>query len=241
MDIQEIYTAWKNYSVYDQKAVNYDELVKEFGNCIVSEYQRLIGKKVKWSLKNEDKAIEYLGKEKVNEITKQFQDILNVRLDERKTEKAKMEKALMEFAIAYEVSPKDEMYCLKTADSGMWHTQGYGCNKYARESLSEDQMLLDLWGFKTEIREIKGETVDRWGIRYNQFELWSNLTEFDFYMLQHKPGTFISVLNWAVLCWRKNVNPRVYFPFLSDEDYNKSLELYRNSDYIITRENCTLE
>lgn len=241
MDTQTLFISWQNYNIYDKEALNFDQLNKEFVDCYFSEYVNLSGKKIKRTLKNEDKAREYLGKDRIAEIMKPFQDILDIKLQERKTEKDNMEKSLKEFAITYEIFPKDEMYCLKTADSGNWHTQGYGCNKYARESLAEDQMLLDLWEFKTEIREIKGEFVDRWGIRYNKFELWSNITDLDFWMLQHKPGTFISVLNWAVLCWRKGVNPKVYFPYLSDEDWNKSLELYKDPNYVITRENCMEE
>jgi hypothetical protein len=77
-------------------------------------------------------------------------------------------------------------------------------------------------------------------VTYCQYELWANITPFDFQMLQWQ-GQFISVLNWAVLCWRKGTNPKAYFPFLSDKDYERSLILSRDSNYVITKDNMMLE
>jgi hypothetical protein len=235
INYEKLLKIYQNYSEYDRKALHFDDLNDSYRNAVISAYKIQFGKKVKF-----EKAVDGLGVEVVNKIIEPFQKLLKERLDARTKIKENMYKLLENFSKNYEIKFSDNMTCVKSADSGSYATQGYGCNKYAKESLAENKLLLDLYGYQTEIRKTGGDFTDRWGITYYRYELWANITEFDYWMLTHGKH-FVSVLNWATLCWKKGTNPKVYFPFLSDEDYEKSLALSRDWDYNITRENCEFE
>ena len=233
MDYKKLFNAYNKYSEYN---INYDDLQKQFNKSLLLAYKNEFGKKTT----SVNKAITTLPEDMVSQLRDPYQNILNERINKRKQIKENMKNLLEEYAKDHNVVASNNMCCIKKSDGGNYHTQGFGCNKYAKGSLKESQMLLDLFGYKTEIKEIRGESADRWGIRYNKYELWTNLTLFDYYCFKEQ-GNFISVLNWAVLCWRNGVNPKVYFPFLSDEDYEKSLKLWRDPNYKITKDNCMLE
>jgi len=233
MNYEKLWDAYNKYSVYRFKC---DDVNNQYEQDVLDFYKKETGKKTK-SFK---KASSILSEEQVNTMQLPYVEVLRGRLEKREQIKENMKNLLEEYAKDHNVVASNNMYCIKKSDGGNYHTQGFGCNKYAKGSLKESQMLLDLFGYKTEIKEILGESADRWGIRYNKYELWTNLTPFDYYCFKEQ-GNFISVLNWAVLCWRNGVNPKVYFPFLSDEDYEKSLVLWRDNSYTITRDNCMLE
>lgn len=234
INYEKLLKIYQNYSEYDKKALHFDELNSAFENEVILAYKKEFGKKKKFK-----KISEEWG-EGINKIIVPFQAILKERLNKREFIRKNMQKMLEEYSKNYEPKKSYNMTCVKSADSGSYATQGFGCNKYAKESLAEDKLLLDLYGYQTEIRKTGGDFTDRWGITYYCYELWANITEFDYWMLSHGKH-FVSVLNWATLCWRKGTNPKVYFPFLSDEDYEKSLALSRDLDYNITKENCEFE
>lgn len=236
MDYVKLWVIYKYYNVWDRKLLGCDEMQAQFDKQIMKEYKIRTGK----ASKNLKKIHEFFGKEAIDEMSASFLKIYKEKLENRKAIKANMERLLKEHAKVHTIIASPEMYLLKTTDGGSWHTQGWGGNKYARVALAEDELLLQLHGFKTEVREIVDQHPSKDGTRYKKYELWANITEFDFWMLNHS-GNFISVLNWAVLCWRKGTNPKVYFPFLSDEDYENSLKLSRDLSYVITKDNCQLE
>jgi hypothetical protein len=100
----------------------------------------------------------------------------------------------------------------------------------------EDYNLLQLLGYKAEIRFApESETM-----LFDCWKLWTNLNQFNYDMVKMS-GKFISVLNWAVLCWENGSNPKVYFPFLSNDDYEKSQVLAYHTKYKVTKENMMLE
>ena len=233
MNYKKLWNAYNKYNYYNFKR---DDINSLYEQHILKLYHQQTGKRTK----KLDKALSIFTKEQVEEIQKPYMVILTERLEKRKKIKKYMKTLLEEYAKTHSVISSNNMYLLKTSDGGDYHTQGFGCNKYAKGSLQEPKMLLDLFGYKTEINEMLGERTDQWGIRYNTYELWANISPFDYYCFREQ-GNFISVLNWAVLCWRNGVNPKVYFPFLSDEDYEKSLVLWRDNSYTITRDNCMLE
>lgn len=236
MNYQKLYNAFKKYNEYNSQKF-YNKVNNDFKDALIAAYNLTFGKKIR---KFNEKLILQLGDETIAKIRVPFESVVKENFEKHKSIKSNMENMLKEYAKNYVVNPSKEMHCLESVDSGRYHTQGFGANKYAKESLSEDKLLLDLYGFKTEIREIYDDFTDKWGIRYMRYELWGNITEFDYWMFKNNHH-FISVLNWAVLCWRKNTNPKVYFPFLSDKDYEYSQQLAYHSNYQITKDNCMLE
>ena len=224
---EKLFKFYNNYNVCDKEQLHYKELQNELDQAVLDEYKKVFNKKT--TIIN--KANKELSKENLTEIRQPYQEIFNNRIESRKNAKEKMKLLLNEIAKTYEIKKSDNMVCIKSCHGSMYNSQGFGSNKYAENNLSENKLLLELLGYKTEIKRIKGDFTDRWGIRNDNFELWANITELDFYILNLQK--FISVLDWAVLCWRKNVNPKVYFPFLSYEDNEKSLKLSRDKTYKI--------
>lgn len=112
---------------------------------------------------------------------------------------------------------------------------GFSASSYAEKSLYYSRTLLELLGFKTEIKESNVAYYGTYRVHSATYELWANISKFDFYCLENG-GTGLSILDWAVLCWRSGVNPRVYAPFLSDVVSDKALSL-AHSDYKIRIKN----
>jgi hypothetical protein len=236
MDYVKLFEDYQNYSEYDKVGLDYESLESDLNTAIFAAYKIKTGKKTAKYIK----ASQELGDDLIKQIIEPFQAEMMRRVNERRAVKEGMETTLTNYAKKTTIAISDISYCLKSANGGDYHTQGYGASRYAKASLEDDFLLLDLWGYSPEIREVSNHYDDRWGVNYIQYELWARITPFDFWMLKHS-GIFISVLNWAVLCWRKGTNPKVYFPFLSDDDYEKSLALNNIHNYQITKENCRLE
>jgi hypothetical protein len=176
----------------------------------------------------------------LKDAIKPFQDEVSARYESMKNRKDKIDSILKEFAKTYTPEKQGEKYCLKTSESWAYSWQP-SHNKYAREKLNEDILLLEILGFETEVVAVNGHTSDGvYPSYWEDYQLWANITHFDYTMLSLS-GEFISVLNWAVLCWEKGTNPKVYFQFLSDDDYEKSQVLAYHCNYEITRDNMKLE
>jgi len=223
INYKKLFSAYTKYSEY---AIDWHSIDDKLAAEILAEYARASGKRTK----NIAKAAKFLGDNRVEEIKKPYQELISHKIEQRRAIKENMKRMLLEYAENYEIKRAGKMILLRKSRGGDHHTQGFGANKYAKSELQADKLLLELSGFNVEIKEIVGDYVNR--MRYNTYELWADITEFDFWMLKAK-GKFISMLDWAVLCWRHGTNPKVYFPFISDIDYTESLKLSRDSNYVI--------
>jgi hypothetical protein len=134
----------------------------------------------------------------------------------------------------HECEVTNDIYVLKGTTGVEFCTQGWGKEKYAKNKFLSDYKLLEILGYKPEIKE---DFVSEYG--WNEYTLMAHITPDDFQILNFK-GEFISVSNWAVLCWKNGVNPKVYFPYLNQHDYDLSQKL-AYSEYQVTKENMKLE
>ncbi len=218
----------------------YVNIQSRYEIAILALYKEKYGRKIKdwqkaWRKLNTD------FQEDLKSTCKPFEDEVKIEYKKINDERENIENQLRNFAKGFEPEKQDITYCVKVGCSSTYRSQGFGANKYAKESLNEDIKLLELLGFQTEVKAINGGmTGGQFPIYTEDYELWTNILPFDFYLLKMS-GKFVSVLNWAVLCWQKGTNPKVYFPFLSQDDYDKSQELAYRTSYKITVENMSQE
>ena len=229
MITQKLFEVFEKYMVYDQNALQINELETEMCAEMEMAIKTLTGRKPR----NLNKAFETLGETRFNEIKGKYQAILNTRVEKRKANQRKAETLLLEFAKTYWPVTSKEMFKVMVGQGGNYHSMGYSCNKYARGSLERQRMVLQMCGFQVEVKEIADtEPADRWGIRYYSYELWANIPPFDYYMLNHK-GIGFSEMDYAVLCWRNGVNPKVLSPFLDSMVFHESMKYINDSNYVI--------
>lgn len=239
MKREELYNKWVelNSLKWDQSCVT--KIQEQFEKAVIRLYKTITGK----GTKNYSKAFSYLKENYESELLetkKPFEEEVNslwVKYDSRKK---MLENILRENAKDFIPEKTKELNKVKTSYSSNYRSQP-SHNKYAREYLKDDETLLNILGYETKVITVNQHTDGGIYSRYwEDYELWSNLSEFDFYMVKNGEN-FISVLNWAVLCWQNGTNPKVYFQFLSDEDYNKSQVLAYECNYTVNKDNMKLE
>lgn len=239
MTRDDLYAKWVelNNLKWNQESVS--EVQSRFEKAVISLYKKAVGK----STKNFPKAFSYLKEnhpEELTEVKKPFEEEVNSIYTKYKSRKEMLETILENESAEFEPIKTKNLNKVFYSSSYDFCSQP-SHNKYARERLREYETLLSLLGFKVEVRTVNQHSDTGMYSRYwEDYELWSNLSEFDFYMLK-KSGQFISVLNWAVLCWQNGTNPKVYFQFISDDDYEKSQVLAYKCDYRVTKGNMKLE
>ncbi len=106
-----------------------------------------------------------------------------------------------------------ELSKVSQVDGGNYHTQGYGANKYARESAQQNVDKALFHGLKAEVREGESYTSGgRYSQTYTTYEVWADTTETGWTQLSYLPS--VPLRDWLAMCWKRGVNPRVYNPFL---------------------------
>lgn len=240
MNKNDALALWNRYNETVLTPSLIEDIQAEWESAVIALHKTLLGK----TKKNWNKAFTALKKNHEDELKAvmiPFQDRVSARYKEFNESKEAMKAELGSFAKTYIPEVSTDIYLLKSKSGGDYHTQGFGANKYAKSALEEDFKLLELLGYNPEIKDAGGHNSGgMYSQYYATYELWAKITPFDFVMLEMS-GKFISILNWAVMCWRKNTNPKVYFPFLSQDDYEKSQVLAYNTDYEVTVENMSIE
>lgn len=84
---------------------------------------------------------------------------------------------------------------------GMYSTQGFGKDRYARNAAQQKVDHAEFYGLRAEVRPCAGDY---------EVVVWTD--ELGIEALRLKPGS--SLREWVRLCWSRGVNPRVYFPHL---------------------------
>lgn len=120
--------------------------------------------------------------------------------------------ALDDLAAMVELLPTATETCVEQSYFRTYGSQTQE-RKYAREELGSSAELLTQGGFSTRIEETD-----------DGFTLWSNAEPWQLDALRRRG--LRSPLEWAVSCWRRGVNPKVYNPFLDDDLFEQSLEVY---------------
>ena len=238
MTYEEAYEIWESLNDIRWTPEQIQDLQDSLELDVIKMYKDKSGKRTK----SYTKAFNFLKDEfesEIKDLTNSYSVIVKERYDEFNENKEEIENRLKEYAKECGLPlARNEAYVIKTASSHTYSSQP-SHNKYARESLNESIKLLELLGYVTNVVVNSHKSEGMYPSYWEDYELQANITPFDFYLLE-KSGLFISVLNWAVLCWQKGTNHKVYFPFLSQDDYDKSLALM-NKGFEITRENMDKE
>lgn len=102
---------------------------------------------------------------------------------------------------------------LDSESGSNYATQGYGANHYARQALQQRADKAELHGLKTEVRKMSEQRVGGpypWTVE--TYGLFANTTAIGWEMLKRRPD--VPIRECVRLCWKRGVNPRVYYPFL---------------------------
>jgi len=240
MNKTQAFELWQEYKTLQLTPAIVADIQEKWEETVKTLHKTLIGRKQGDFFKAYNNLKSKGYEDLLEKEMKSFKEEVNKRFTEFKEDKKAKENLLREFSKTYQTEFLDEMIVVKKSSAYDYWTQTSAC-KYAREALTEDKLLLEFLGYQTEVKASNGHMSGGMFSRYSEdYELWANISEFDFQMLQWS-GKFISVLNWAVLCWQKGTNPKVYCPFLSDDDYQKSQILAYYTNYDVTRENMSLE
>lgn len=137
-------------------------------------------------------------------------------ISERRAALAALEFGLRAAAMR-EVLPRTEKLEQRDIErGGSYHTQGFGANKYAEAAAQQKADKAVLHGLKAEVRAIKEEHVPdhfmRSSVTYVDYGVFADTTLLGWEMLQRRPE--VPLREWVRLCWKRGVNPRVYYPFL---------------------------
>jgi hypothetical protein len=240
MNKQQAFDKWTKLNNIHWTPDLIQDIDSRWHDTVISLHKQIIGRKQSDFNKAYNTLVDKGFKAELEEAIKPFQAEVNTRYQDQKAQKEALETEIKSFARGYIPKKSKGMNCLRLSQAYSYSTQP-SHNKYAREALAEDIRLLEILGFETEVKAVNGHNSGgMYSSYYEDYELWGNLSVFDFEMLKLS-GEFISVLNWAVLCWRKGTNPKVYFQFLSNDDYEKSQVLAYQCNYEITKDNMKLE
>ncbi len=131
-----------------------------------------------------------------------------------------------------------DLYQMDRESGSSYATQGYGANKYAFESLRQRADKAEFHGLIAEVRKIGEHRVAGtypWTVE--EYGLFVNTTTAGWEMVKRRPDT--PLREWVRLCWKRGVNPRVYYPFLP-HGYEEKEGLDFLGGEIQRREDCAL-
>lgn len=152
------------------------------------------------------------------EIFDRYAELVKIENERRKQLLVEIELQLAEQAKYVDLTPSQEIHQVKFSDGGHWYTQGFGANKYAKGELIDDCEMLKRAGFDAKIVIAKEYQVKHHfdTATYFEYALETNATEIQYDAV--KRTTEFNLQDWIKLCWNNHVNPRVYMPFLTNED-----------------------
>ena len=112
-----------------------------------------------------------------------------------------------------EIPKTEEPFCARTISGTDFGSQGFGANKYASgmaESIADDARFV---GLSAEVRSrVYLTTTGSWPQTYMSYDVFVNTTPDGWAAAMMKPR--IEMREVIRLCWKRGVNPRVYYPFL---------------------------
>lgn len=129
-------------------------------------------------------------------------------------DKKKEEIELQLYSLANEIKPEagDRFNLFHTSTSYSYYTQGFGASSYARNEAERYADKARLYNLPVEIRSIN-EDRDKNGISHSDFEVWVKTDSLTLEVLKRKSD--VSIVEQVRLCWKRGVNPRVFWYWLS--------------------------
>lgn len=177
-------------------------------------------------------------------IDQEVRDIAMTYYQDRLWTHTRLERQLRELAPTLDLAPLPDMSRVYRSDVSSYRSQtnSYG---YAKAPAERRADLLGEWGFTAEVRVITwedefgpGETrVAGWtGNGYmrnyknmtHSFDVYANCEVYHLDAVERMGGK--TILEWATDCWKRGTNPKVYYPFLSDEVYDKSMAMHMGKE-----------
>lgn len=149
--------------------------------------------------------------ELVPQIKDKYFKIANTLFDRRK----KIEDLLYSKAELEEIKINDHYWLIyDSVSTSTYASQGFGAAKYSRESAEMIGLKLDYYRVPFRIVFEKGFR-DSWGIEHGTFHIYAAVDEFMAFVLKYKAGPTLKEI--VKNCWKRGVQPRVYFPTLPYE------------------------
>jgi len=154
---------------------------------------------------------------------------------------ARLKRQLKELTRELDMTPYEPdfpLYRVYRCNLSTYSTQT-NSHGYAHANAKQKAELLEKFGFTTEVRAItwfdefgEGKLRKGWPHSYEvdyrnvtyAFDVYANCEEYHLDACERMDGT--TMLEWAVDCWRKGTNPKVYYPWLSDEVYDESMAIH---------------
>lgn len=178
------------------------------------EYFKLFPRRKKFVYKNLPGDVQFSIRTKwVNIFTELFSR--HQRVDKM------LEKMLNEKSETTEIIPGETWNKLFKRSGGDFWSQGYGANIYAEASVKETQEILTRNGIESRItKSLFYKTSD--GMEDWEFYLEAPLEPWQYDCVIRK--TPWDLYSWAVSCWKRNVNPKVYLPMMDFDIWERSME-----------------
>lgn len=104
---------------------------------------------------------------------------------------------------------------VRTVFGSSYHTQGFGANAYARGAAQNYALNFEVQGLETQVVEIerpRPKFPPRFYVHTSDWEVQVKATHTDVEIAKRKPA--LSLREWVKACWAKQLNPRVFDPFL---------------------------
>lgn len=115
-------------------------------------------------------------------------------------------------ALEAEVEFTPELIQVAVHRANSYRTVGFGCSRYAEAAAERAVEHAVVCGVTAEVR-LSGEAErDRYGVNYQDYAVWANVSAEGWELVLLKPG--LSLRDWVASCWKRGVNPRVYNPWL---------------------------
>jgi len=131
---------------------------------------------------------------------------------------AYLKRKMLASAVAVELVPQLEMHVLKEVSSSEYRSQGRGAHKYAKGSAQIDVDLLVSCGFDAEIQSQRPfEDSD-----LTHYRVYADALPWQLDVCRRRGG---SMFDHCVGLWKRGINPKVYYPFLDDDVFDRSCDI----------------
>ena len=156
----------------------------------------------------------------------------------------RLKRELKELARQLDMTPYEPdlpLYKVYRCDAGKYRSQT-NASGYAHADAQEKADILTKFGFTAEVRATtwfdefgEGKLKRHWGGSYHStyevdyrnvvyaYDVYANCEAYHLDACERMDTT--TMLEWAVDCWRKGTNPKVMFPFLSDDVFDRSMAI----------------
>lgn len=119
---------------------------------------------------------------------------------------------LRELAVETVMPISDDMILVTKTRGANYSSQGYGANRYAKNSAMFEADKAEHNGLTAEVRTLDTAARDRWGIAYDTYGVFANTNEAGLALLEFMEQP--PLREQVRLSWKRGTNPRVYMPFL---------------------------